>query len=281
MKIDSENPGRSSREIIEYYTKVFSEADRLNSGPPLLELLRTQKILEERLTQPPAVILDIGGGPGVYTVWLLKKGYEVHLVDPVPLHIEQAQKAFKEMLDHPHASAVVGNALNLEFDDAVADVVLFFGPLYHLTTREERMQALSEALRVLRPGGKFFGVGISRFASLLDGLHRRFLEDPQFVEIVRGDLRDGRHRNPTDNPEYWTNAYFHPPEELEREVREAGFRFEELIGIEGPGWILEDLEDFWSRPERRDTFFELIKTIESEKSLIGASLHIMAIASKS
>ena len=75
--------------ILSYYAAGL-ERDRLFEGRSQLERVRTQELLARHLPPPPAVILDVGGGPGVYARWLASQGYEVHLVDPVPLHVEQA-----------------------------------------------------------------------------------------------------------------------------------------------------------------------------------------------
>src|SRR6185503_19331607 len=77
-------------DILAYYTKGL-ERDRLAAGAGALEFARTQALLERYLPSPPAVIADVGGGPGRYAVWLVDRGYDVHLVDPIPLHIEQAR----------------------------------------------------------------------------------------------------------------------------------------------------------------------------------------------
>src|SRR5436309_942768 len=82
--------------------------------------------------------------------WLAARGYAVHLVDAVPLHVEQARQAGQAQPDHPLAGLAVGDARRLDWADAAVDAVLLLGPLYHLTAREDRVQALRESRRVLR-----------------------------------------------------------------------------------------------------------------------------------
>jgi ubiquinone/menaquinone biosynthesis C-methylase UbiE len=108
------------------------------------------------------VILDIGGGAGVYSFWLAAMGYSVHLVDAMPLHIEQARQVASQPGTPPLACLSVGDARRLDFRDEIADAVLLMGPLYHLTERDDRLLALREAHRVLCPGGMVCAVGISR-----------------------------------------------------------------------------------------------------------------------
>ena len=94
------------------------------------------------------------------------------------------------------------------------------GPLYHLIEREDRLAALREARRVLRPGGLVAAVWVSRYASTRDGMFRGLLEDPDFWPIVQRGFSEGQHRNPTNHPGYFTTAYFHHPSELQKEVLE-------------------------------------------------------------
>ena len=131
----------------------------------------------------------------------------------------------------------------LAFADESADLLLLLGPLYHLVDAEDRHKALCEAARVLRHGGILIAAAISRWASLLDGLARDLLVDPAFTKIVEQDLRDGQHRNPTPRLDYFTTAYFHRPEDLRSEVEQAGLSVEGLYGVEGPGWMLPDLDE--------------------------------------
>jgi SAM-dependent methyltransferase len=213
----------------------------------------------------------------MYALPLATEGYSVHLIDPVPLHVDQAREASALQRDAPLTSAVVGDARRLRYDDDSVEAVLMLGPLYHLTTKEDRLQALREAYRVVRPGGVVAAATISRFASTYDGLLRGFLEDPGFEEIVERDVREGQHRNPSGRPEWFTTAYLHLPEELRDEVIEAGFVVKTLVGIEGPGWVLPDLDSWLEDPPRRSRLLDAIRRVETEPSLLGASAHILVV----
>jgi SAM-dependent methyltransferase len=256
-------------EIARHYADG-QEAGRLGKGHNQIELARTQALLRRWLPPPPAVVLDVGGGPGVYAAWLAGRGYEVHLVDAMPLHVEQARA-------HRLASARLGDARRLDVADGSADAVLLLGPLYHLTERGDRLTALGEARRVLRPAGVCVAAGISRFASLFDGLYNGHLADPDFRRIVERDLADGQHRNPTSR-DYFTTAFFHRPEELAAEAREAGLVVEALVGIEGPGWLLPDLDRRWTDSAERARILWAAEALEVEPSLLGLSPHHAVIA---
>lgn len=266
-----------SEPVSAHYASGY-EADRLKVGPGQLERERTRELLTRFLPPAPALLLDVGGGPGEYACWLARKRYEVHLIDVTPLHVQMAEEASQRQPKMPLASASVGDARSLSWRDGTVDAVLLFGPLYHLTSREDRLQALREACRVLKQGGVLLAVGISRFASALDGLHEEFLKDLRFVRIVEGDLKNGQHRNPTNKPEYFTDTFFHHPDELRDEVASAGFAVQAVIGIEGPGWLANDFESWWGNEEHRKRLLHIVRTLEREPALLGASLHLMAVA---
>lgn len=265
--------------IAAHYASGY-EADRLHQGAGQLDRERSRELLERFLPPAPAIILDIGGGPGGHACWLAQRGYRVHLIDITPLHVELARRASTRQSEAPLASAEVGDARALSWGSETADAVVLFGPLYHLTDRADRIHALGEARRVLRPGGMLIAAAISRFASALDGLCRGFLRDPQFVEIVSRDLIDGQHRNPTGRPEYFMDTFFHHPDELRAEVVEAGFRAARVYGVEGPGWLLPDFDSWWEHSEHRDRLLHLARTVENEASLLGASAHLVAIGTR-
>ncbi len=261
--------------IREHYRTGY-ERERLTEGSSRIEFARTKELLRRILPAAPATILDVGGGPGVYAAWLADEGHQVHLVDALPLHVEQAAATARGR--EASFTVALGDARSLAQGDSSCDAVLMLGPLYHLTERDERVRALAEARRVLRPGGMVAAAAISRFASLLDGLVSGWLGDPEFDAIVERDLAEGQHRNPTNRPEWFTTAFFHHPDELRAEVEDAGLQYEALFGIEGPGWLLCEQ---WDEPKGPQNILRVARAVEQEQSLIGASAHLLVLARKS
>ena len=196
--------------ITSYYNR-WPEESRLELGPFQLEELRSRELVLRHIPAPPAVVLDVGGAAGAYAFWLAERGYEVHLMDAVPRLVQtaRARNAGIASVSHRLASSHVADARELPREDASAEVVLLLGPLYHLQRADDRSAALGEAARVLRRGGVLLAAGISRCASMLDGLSRELLTDPTFARIAEHDLADGCHQNPTDRTDYFTTAYFH------------------------------------------------------------------------
>lgn len=267
------------REILEHY-EIVEEAARLESADTQIEKIRTQELLRRYLPPAPAVILDIGGGAGVYGFWLAERGYHVHLVDCTPLHITQAEAAAQQTGGQPLASIKLGDARQLDHPDSSADGVLLLGPLYHLTERDDRILALREAHRVLRPGGVLIAAGINRFASTIVALQEGLVDDPEFAPIYEQDLRYGQHRNPTNNPKYFTTAFFHHPQELRDEFERAKFKVEALLAIEGPVRMMKDFPQQWQVQEIRERLLKIARLTEAEATLLGVSPHMMGICKK-
>ena len=284
--------------IAEHYQSGYERSRLFPGGHPKLEFVRSLELLGRLLPAPPARVLDVGGGPGTYAVPLAEGGYQVHLVDPLPLHVRQAEEAAQHSSapgsygpgsageDSPDPGSValsftasVGDARRLGQPDESQDAVVLFGPLYHLTSADDRGQALAEAHRVLRPGGRLMAMAISRCASLLDGLYRDWLDDPVFRPIVDRDLADGQHRNPdpAGRPEFFTTAYFHSAEGLAEEVRQSGFDEVEVYGVEGPGW---PLNREWADSRRHEHILFAARAVETDPSVIGFSHHFIAAASR-
>lgn len=135
-------------ELEQYYNK-FNEEKRLNSRHGNVEFITSMKYIHEYLeSSHPSKILDIGAGTGRYSVPLAEEGHDVTAVELVKYNLGILKKK------NSSVKAYQGNALNLKrFPDDEFDLVLVFGPMYHLYSFEEKVQALKEAKRVVKKDG--------------------------------------------------------------------------------------------------------------------------------
>ena len=259
------------------YYERGGERDRLEAPLGQLEFVRTQEILRRHLPATGATIADIGGGAGQYSVWLAGEGYRVLHRDIMPLHVEQAAALAAERgvaLD-----AEVSDARSLDISDASVDSVLMLGPLYHITDRNDRLSALREARRVVRPGGIVFIAAISRWAPLLDGIvvkriDREYPEAKVLLESVEttGVL-------PALFPGDFS-GFCHRPDQLSSEATEVGLACLDLVNVEGLAFALLDLEERWRNAEDRERILDAARRIERVPELLGLGPHLVLTAAR-
>jgi SAM-dependent methyltransferase len=245
-----------------------AELGRLESRNAL-EFERSKMILAERLPAGGRLI-DVGGGPGTYAAWFASRGYQVDLVDPVPLHVEAAREASRTGTQF---GAHLGDARQLPFADAVADAVVMMGPLFHLVTPEDRHQALSEAFRVVRPGGVIAASAMGRFFLFGHAVAQNAVSDPETLRRVMSIVDTG------DRPGGWGPfpAFAHRPGDLEDEVRGAGFDDVVVVAIESFFHLLGDIGSRMADEASRSALFELLSRYETDPALLAMSGHLMAI----
>jgi ubiquinone/menaquinone biosynthesis C-methylase UbiE len=220
-----------------------------------------------------ASVLDVGGAGGFYAEWLAQRGHVVQLVDAVPLHVDQARRRAG---DPPRFHADVADARALPFEDERFDAVLVLGPLYHLVERDDRVLALREAARVCTPGGVVLAAAISRLAPALDGISNGWIVDKHKFETVLMQMAEGASGD--REPGFAAISYFHFPEELAEEARDASLDVECVLGIEGPGGFLPDLEERWGDVVMRDRILWLARTLETEPAGLSMSAHLLLVA---
>ncbi len=227
------------------------------------------------MLQPESRIADVGGGTGRYAEWLTEQGHSVELVDPVPLHIEQATVRAAGRF-----GARVADARTLPFADASFDAVLLFGPLYHLGERDDRLAALREASRVCRVGGIVAATAISRYAGLLDQLKRGRIADPAVFANVMAETVSGRRVPPDRRMGAFPDAYFHLPEELSGELQEAGFDPVDVYGVQGLGWLAVEFLDVWSSETGKAHVLEIAERFERDPHAQAVSPHLLAVGTR-
>jgi SAM-dependent methyltransferase len=266
--------GSGSDDVLEHYGDA-DERGRLDTPLGVVEFERTIGILAEHLPRPPAVVADIGGGPGRYSLWLAEHGYTVRHRDLVPKHVEQlrANAADRGL----NVETAVGDARAVDLADGGADAMLLLGPLYHLPARDDRLQALREAARVVRPGGPVFAAAISRWAPRLHGelVERLDLEFPSIRDQIETVERTGR------LPPLFPNSfsgYCHRPAQLRAEVRAAGLDVVDLVNVEGIAFALTDLEARLADPRGRAVVLDAARELARVPELLGIGPHLLATA---
>jgi ubiquinone/menaquinone biosynthesis C-methylase UbiE len=256
----------AAEDTVSHYN-AYAESERLKGDIGPLESARTRELLGRHLPAPPATVLDVGGATGAYSFWLAGIGYPVHLVDLVPRHIEQARRASQERETPQLASVRVGDARELAFEDNFADAVILHGPLYHLVERNERLRAIEEARRVLRPGGTLLAFAITRYAGLIYGLLQGHVFDDDYYKMVDTEVRTGRREHPPEWMNTFPSAYFHHPDELASEIREGGLEHRATLGVLGPAWMVPDLDGSWQDEAQRELILEIARLTEDEPVL--------------
>ncbi|HMB70216.1 MAG TPA: SAM-dependent methyltransferase, partial [bacterium] len=88
------------------------------------------------------------------------------------------------------------------------------------------------------------------------------------------------HRNPGGNPGWFTTSFFHRPDELRREILDAGFADATLLLVEGPFSLIPDLERRWKDDRFRELLLESLEAMEDDPSVIGMGGHVMAVAKR-
>ncbi len=255
--------------LTEYYSQ-YDEDGRLLSQHGRVEFLTTMRYIGKYL-RPGMRILEIGAATGRYSHALARMGYKVDAVELIQYNIDIFQANTE-----PKESVTIrqGNAKDLYFlGDDTYDITLLLGPMYHLFTVEEQKQALSEAVRVTKPGGILFAAYCGNEATMV-----------QFC-FARGMLRQERYRNLVDPVTF--KARSDPAELFELYRKEdidalmADFETTRLhyVGTDmATNYMRAEIDAM--EPDFFDLYLQYHFAICERPDLVGASHHILDVQRK-
>lgn len=261
------------------------EAEQFYDGSALeewerLERHRTEfavtiRAFRDYLPAPPGPVLDIGGGPGRYSLELARRGYSVTLLDISTKSLQVAQEKAREAQVSLEA-VIHSNALDLsKIESESFEAVLLMGPLYHLLTKSERTKAVREAMKVLRSGGILCATFITRFAPFRYAAS----DEPEWLEenldYAQQLLKTGVH----DQSKKFAMAYFIHPDDVIPLMEGCGLETQLLLGCEGivaghESKVNESRGDAWQ------VWVEMNFKLGQEPSLFGAADHLLYIGRK-
>lgn len=259
--------------VEDYYDNQYDEWGRLERHK--LEYEITKKVLIDYIGDNSEV-LDVGGGPGRYSIFLAQKGHKVTLVDLSEKLVEQAQE------NAAKAGVVIqkfikGNVLDLIkiLPGKYYDAILCMGPMYHLLEEFERKEAIKQCVSLLKPGGVLIVSFISAYAPIVDCLKAYPHEIKELKNRFLQYLSDGRHKNEFG----FTDAYFFNPESIETVFSEFSLKTIRIMAAEGLGAMCENSLMQLSEEDFQE-WVDLLYKISDRKVIWGSCEHLLYIGRK-
>lgn len=252
-------------DLIQEIYRRYDEDSRLNkSQAARVEFLTTVRYIEKYLS-PGAKILDVGAGAGEYSLYFAAKGYSVSALELADANIA----AFRaKMTEETPVDLVQGNALDLsQYDRDSFDVVLLFGPLYHLHAEADQLRCIEEAKRVCKPGGKIFFAFISNDIVILT------MQQCQEDYLLNGDYNKDTFRL-DDFP-----FVFHTVDHARELMVKAGIRVRHEVASDGASELLQELVNGLDR-ESYEQYLRYHFYICEKPEFLGMSNHLLFVGEK-
>ena len=257
----------NEKNLIEYYNK-FNENKRLDRRHGIVEYTTAMKYIKRYLKKfKNPQIIDIGAGTGKYSIELANMGYNVTAVELVKHNLMTIKK------NSTKVNTILGNAINLKkINDNSYDIVILFGPMYHLISDEDKIKALNEAKRITKPNGYIF---ISYYMNEYAIIKHGFMEK-KIKESLRNNLVDKNFHITPKNTDLYSMVRL---EDINKYKNIVGLKRVKILSQDGPtDYIrkyINDLDD-----EEFSIYINYHLSICERKELLGASSHILDILKK-
>lgn len=216
------------QDVKRYYDQIAeTEWNRLNKPYSVIEYKTTMHLINKYFPEEGQV-LDIGCGPGRYSLALLRQGYHVSLLDISSNELDIAKRKIQAE-GYEAEGYYCQSALELScFKDESFDCILIMGPLYHLHSEEDRNKVLTESKRILKKDGVALISYINTWGVLRASVREfpeSFEDISHFDRYINGNLKFTKE-------ESFTDTYFTSPPSAIAEVKKAGFKIVSYAGAE-------------------------------------------------
>lgn len=254
----------NEKNLITYYNK-FNEDKRLNTKHGNIEFITAINYIHKYIKKNDK-ILDIGAGTGKYSIYFHNEGYDVTALELVKHNLRVLQK------NEPNIKSFQGNALNLKFPDNSFDIVLLFGPMYHLISFEDKLKALNEAKRVLKPNGYIFiSYCTNEYAVITHGFIENNINDSIKNKMLNKDFKI----TPKEDDLY----SFVRLEDINKLNELANLKRIKILSHDGPTEYIKKCVNKMDDETYKNYINYHLNTCERPE-LLGAGRHILDIVSK-
>jgi len=262
--------------IVKYYENTNEDTRITTDNARRIEFTTTVKVLDE-LIHPKCRIFDVAAGTGVYSIYYAERGHKVVATDLTPKHIEILNEKLSMRSDKLNIKTAVNNAVDLsKYQSETFDIVLCFGPIYHLINEEQRKKCISECLRVLKRGGLLAVAYVNKYF-ILPTLMVRNIE---YVKnnLVEAIINKGIIKH-DDEDCFWTDAYFATPEEINKLMNQFDIEVVDHLATDGISPMLREKVNELNKQQYEAWFNYHYKTCR-EQSILGLSNHGLYICRK-
>lgn len=252
-------------ELVQELYRRFDENSRLNkSQAARVEFLTTVRYIEKYLS-PSSKILDVGAGAGEYSLYFARKGFHVSALELADANIAAFRK---KIASNDPIDLTQGNALDLSrYESNSFDIVLLFGPLYHLHDEKDRLRCIEEAKRVCKPEGKIFFAFISNDIVILT------MQKTNSDYLLNGDYNKETFRL-DDIP-----FVFHTVERCRELLDKVGIHICHEVAADGASELLQDLVNSLDEASYQQ-YLRYHFYICEKPELLGMSNHLLFIGNK-
>ncbi len=253
-------------ELEKYYQK-FNEDKRLLSRHGIVEFTVCMKYIHDIIGKRTNLnIADIGAGTGRYSCVLADEGHNVTAIDLVNKNVSQIKMKSNKVV------AKQGNALNLKLADESQDIVILFGPTYHLFSHEDKLKAILEAKRVTKKGGHIIVMYLMNEYAVITYAFK----EGNLQKVLSENKLDENFKCQTDISDLYSYVRI---EDINKLASDANLERVKIIGVDGATDYIRPTLNKLSEEDFK-TFINYQLSICERPELLGASSHVMDILKK-